>query len=300
MTLERQDFGQTSAKLIASPPRYLCTYVSQTSNSTPSNHQNPIIPPLPLHHTHPSPPPPHAPLDPQKMPPSKPPAPSTWVETETGNKVSRLAQLHGTQHITLGGRCVLSPSVCIRGDLVRPAPSTTSTSTSTETSKSQSNRKPHPITSVTLGKYVILSPGVLLKPALRYISSPATSDHKHPPSQEKDKEKAGGCWQHTPLTIGSHVYIGPGCTVSAAMIGDHVVLESGCVVGDLAILKDGCRVLRGAVVPGGMVVAPGMVVAGRPARVVGEVGVGWGVGEDEGAGGGGGGDLREVWRAAGR
>ena len=71
------------------------------------------------------------------------------------------------------------------------------------------------------------------------------------------------------------------------------------MVGDLAILKDGCRVLRGAVVPGGMVVAPGMVVAGRPARVVGEVGVGWGVGEDEGAGGGGG-DLREVWRAAGR
>ncbi|KAI4239613.1 MAG: hypothetical protein LQ349_000223 [Xanthoria aureola] len=230
------------------------------------------------------------------MPPSKPSAPSTWVETETGNKVSRLAQLHGTQHITLGGRCVLSPRVCIRGDLVRPPPTTQSS-----TSTGNSNRKPHPITSVTLGKYVILAPGVLLKPALRYISSSSSTTTHHTQSQPHSQEKAaaGGSWQHTPLTIGSHVFIGPGCSISAAAIGDHVVLETGCVVGDLAILKDGCRVLRGAVVPGGMVVAPGMVVAGRPARVVGEVGVGWGVGEDEGAGGGGG-DLREVWRAAGR
>lgn len=70
------------------------------------------------------------------------------------------------------------------------------------------------------------------------------------------------------------------------------------MVGKMAILKDGCVVLRGAVVPGGMVVGPGLVVGGRPARVLGSTGVGWGVGEDVVGGEGGG--LREVWRGVGR
>ena len=104
--------------------------------------------------------------------------------------------------------------------------------------------------------------------------------------------------RYLPLTMGSHVYIASQSSISAASIGDHVVVERECVIGNLAILKDGCRVLRGSVVPDGMVVPPGVVVAGRPARVMGEVGVGWGVGEDEV--GGEGGDLREVWRGAGR
>ncbi|KAL8626060.1 hypothetical protein Q9189_008258, partial [Teloschistes chrysophthalmus] len=56
--------------------------------------------------------------------PSKPP-PTEYVETETGNRVSRRAQLHGTQHITLGGRCIIAPAVCIRADLVRPTPTVT-------------------------------------------------------------------------------------------------------------------------------------------------------------------------------
>ncbi|KAL8707346.1 MAG: hypothetical protein Q9225_007772, partial [Loekoesia sp. 1 TL-2023] len=78
---------------------------------------------------------------------------SDWVETETGNKVSRRSQLHGTQHITLGGRCVIHPTVCIRGDLVRPPPSSSS-DPPTSTTKSKG-----PLTSVSLGKYTILNPG---------------------------------------------------------------------------------------------------------------------------------------------
>ncbi|KAL8894213.1 MAG: hypothetical protein Q9192_004510, partial [Flavoplaca navasiana] len=123
------------------------------------------------------------------MPPptsSKPPSnQSSWVETETGNKVSRRAQLHGTQHITLGGRCVISPNVCIRGDLVRPPPSSSTSSqpTTSTTSTAKEHKKPHPITSVTLGKYVILSPHVLLKPPLRLL----------PP---KDKTASPNALQH--------------------------------------------------------------------------------------------------------
>ena len=57
------------------------------------------------------------------------------------------------------------------------------------------------------------------------------------------------------------------------------------------MVKDRVKILPGTVVPAGMVVPSGSVVGGRPGRVVGEVGEGWGVRE-----GGEGGEGREVWR----
>ncbi|KAL8918067.1 MAG: hypothetical protein Q9208_007589 [Pyrenodesmia sp. 3 TL-2023] len=229
------------------------------------------------------PPPPPSPTKPSKPTSSSSAPKSDWVETETGNKVSRRAQLHGTQHIVLGGRCVIHPGVCIRGDLVRPSSTSTTNPTSTTDPKPpRSSTKPSPPpTAISLGKYTILSPHVLLRPPSR-------------PSRSSPHNLA-----YHPLAIGSHTFIAARCVVEAAQVGDHVVVEEGSVVGSMAILKDGCRVLRGSVVPKGMVVGAGLVVGGRPARVVGEVGVGWGWGEDEGGGGQGGG-LREVWRGVGR
>ena len=88
--------------------------------------------------------------------------------------------------------------------------------------------------------------------------------------------------------------MGEGCVIEAASVGDHVHVGKGAVVGRMAIVKDWVRVLEGAVVPAGMVVASGSVVGGRPARVVGEVGDGWGFHE-----GMEGGDMRELWRGVG-
>ena len=90
------------------------------------------------------------------------------------------------------------------------------------------------------------------------------------------------------------MYIGEGCVIEAASIGDHVYVGKGAVVGRMAIIKDGVKVLEGAVVPTGMVVASGSVVGGAPGRVVGEVGDGWGMYE-----GMEGGDMRELWRSVG-
>lgn len=75
-----------------------------------------------------------------------------------------------------------------------------------------------------------------------------------------------------------------------------------------AIIKENVKILPNTVVPTNMVIASGSVVAGQPARVVGEVGEGWGVGGGGsggglGVGGGGeekwveGGDLRELVRS---
>ena len=80
--------------------------------------------------------------------------------------------------------------------------------------------------------------------------------------------------------------------IEAAQIGSYVHIERGSVIGKFAILRDSVKVLEGTVVPPGLVVPSFSVVGGRPGRVVGEVGEGWGVGE-----GSEGGDLRELWRS---
>ena len=64
----------------------------------------------------------------------------------------------------------------------------------------------------------------------------------------------------------------------------------------MCIVKDNVRVLEGTVLPAGSVWASGCVVGGRPARVVGEVGEGWGSVE---GGMGPGGRAREVWAGVG-
>ena len=61
--------------------------------------------------------------------------------------------------------------------------------------------------------------------------------------------------------------------------------------------------LPNSVVPAFMVIPAGSVVGGQPARILGEVGEGWGISPGAAAGGGGtgdwveGGDLRELVRS---
>lgn len=100
-----------------------------------------------------------------------------------------------------------------------------------------------------------------------------------------------------PLRIGDNVFVGPGSHISALSVSSNVHVGAGCVLAPFSIVKEHCRILPGTVVPPAMVVPPGSVVAGKPGRVVGEVGEGWG----QGGGGEGeewveGGDLRALVR----
>lgn len=97
-----------------------------------------------------------------------------------------------------------------------------------------------------------------------------------------------------PLKIGDHVFVGERAVVEAASVGNHVHIGRDAVIGSMAILKDFAYVLDGAVVAPGMVVPSWCVVGGAPARIVGEVGEGYGV---EGAEGG---MARERYRLVGR
>jgi len=171
--------------------------------------------------------------------------------------------------------------VCIRGDLHKTLPAPPSTSTSTSTSQQPPhaplpNPKPPIAIAIAIGRYVFLSRSCILRPPSKL--------HR-------------GVYSYYPLKIGDHVFVGENTVVEAAVIGSNVHIERNCVIGKFAILKDCVKVLEGTVVPQGLVVPSFSVVAGRPGRVVGEVGDGWGVGEGVGRGFVEGGDLRELWRS---
>ncbi|KAG9255833.1 trimeric LpxA-like protein [Emericellopsis atlantica] len=163
-----------------------------------------------------------------------------YIETETGNKVSRKANLLGTQNMVLGGKVVIQPEVMIRGDLVRTAPSSSSSGGTTAPST----------TAIQTGRYCFFSKGVVLRPPGRRYK---------------------GQFSHMPMRIGHHVFIGQDTVVQAATIGDHVRIGKNCVIGEFAIIKECVEVLDGAVVPPNMVIPNYSIVAGQPARVVGEV-----------------------------
>ncbi|PGH18397.1 hypothetical protein AJ79_00465 [Helicocarpus griseus UAMH5409] len=192
-----------------------------------------------------------------------------YIETDTGNKVSRRSQVHGTQHIILGGKTVIQADVCIRGDLFRQQQSDPH-----HQSSSSSNPPPtSPAVAVTIGRYTYLSRSCLLRPPSRL--------HR-------------GVHSFFPLKIGDHVFVGEKAVVEAASVGNHVHIGKEAVIGSMAILKDFVVVLDGAVVPPATVVPSWCVVGGRPARVVGEIGEGYGVE------GGEGGLARERYRVVGR
>jgi dynactin-5 len=96
--------------------------------------------------------------------------------------------------------------------------------------------------------------------------------------------------------------VGPNSVIQAAQISSHVHIGENCVLQPFCMIKENCKILPRTVVPANMVVPPNSVVGGRPGRIVGEVGEGWGVavGASAGASGEGwveGGDLRELVRS---
>ncbi|CAG8953790.1 hypothetical protein HYFRA_00006682 [Hymenoscyphus fraxineus] len=169
---------------------------------------------------------------------SRKPAKGEYIETDTGNKVSRRSQIIGTTNIILGGKTVIQAEVIIRGDLLR-------TSSSVPDGGKQSN----PV-AVAIGRYCIFSRGCELRPPGKMYK---------------------GTFSHYPLKIADHVFIGPGSIIEAALVGSHVSIGANCVIGKFTIIKDYVRILEGTVVPPNIVIPSFSVVAGRPGRVVGEI-----------------------------
>jgi acetyltransferase-like isoleucine patch superfamily enzyme len=186
------------------------------------------------------------------------------------------------------------------------APSTHSSSTAaaatTTTDPKDKDKSPNTI-SIHLGRYVFVSPHCTLHPPSR-LSAPHPPSSTTPPTASKQTDvhntpigplpaSTPQTLTYFPLRIADFVFIGAHTHINAATIGSHVSIGAHCSVGNMVVIKDNVRILDYTVLPAGSVWASGSVVGGRPGRVVGELGEGWGAGGVEG---GPGMEARELWR----
>ncbi|KAK3672407.1 hypothetical protein LTR78_007714 [Recurvomyces mirabilis] len=153
----------------------------------------------------------------------------------------------------------------LRGDLYR------------EQEKGSEGGKSGALTAINVGRASIISTDCTIRPPMRISRGQMT---------------------FFPMRIGDNVFIGTGTHVSAAAISSHVHIGADCVLSPFCIIKENCKILAETVVPAHMVIPAGSIVGGRPARIIGNTGEGWG----QGGGGEGeefveGGDLRPLVRS---
>lgn len=222
----------------------------------------------------------------------KAPTKGEYIETETGNKISRLAQVVGAKHIVLAGKCVIQQGTVIRGDLIRPQQPPKPSETNLDPKSAA--KKPSQPSSVHLGRYVFVSTNCTLHPPSR-MDRTGVKD-----AEGRDKTQL----TYYPLRITDHVYIGPNSHIRAAEIRSNVHIGAGVTVGNFCVIKDNVKVLDGAVLPANSVWPSNSIVGGSPARVVGELAEAWASGSAAGGGGAGVDELvgvrsRERWASVG-
>lgn len=177
---------------------------------------------------------------------------SLYIETDSGNRISRQSSVKGSQYIVLGGKTLIDHRVVLRGDLHRPD------------TKSAI---------IAIGRYCVLEEGVSITPPGRAppsaSSSSATTDAAASASAAQVTPETG--LVHIPSKVGSYVYMGPGTTSEAASIGSCVYIGAKCKIGKFTVIKECVVVEAGAEIAAYQVIPPFSRVAGAPARVVEEL-----------------------------
>lgn len=115
----------------------------------------------------------------------------SFIETESGNKISRMSVICGSQHIVLGGKSIVETGAVLRGDLRRAIASAGH------------------LVSLAIGKYCIFRENVVLRPPYKLYK---------------------GVCSYYPAKIGDHVYMGSGTISEAASIGNCVYIGQNCVI----------------------------------------------------------------------
>ncbi|KHJ44996.1 bacterial transferase hexapeptide repeat protein [Trichuris suis] len=135
-----------------------------------------------------------------------------YIETSSGNIISRASQLFGSQHIVLKGRTILRHGTCIRGDLGH----------------------------VYVDRHCVVSEGVILRPPLKAFSKGTA----FLPMKIGEYVYIGENSIVCSAQIGSCVHIGKNCVLSrcsilrdCCYIADDSVVSPDTVVPPFAIMK---------------------------------------------------------------
>nr|GAT56216.1 predicted protein [Mycena chlorophos] len=137
-----------------------------------------------------------------------------YIETDTGNKVSRRATIAGPQNIILGGKTIISSGAIIRGDLRRTGAG-------------------HAVV-ISLGRYCLVGEGCVMRPPYKTYRG----NFNYYPMKIGDHVHIGANSVVEAATIGNHVEIGRNC-----VIGKFTIIK------DCARVADGAIVPPNTVIP---------------------------------------------------
>lgn len=146
-----------------------------------------------------------------------------WIETTSGNRISRSARLLGKDHIRLKGNVTINELVQLHG---------------------QGPLAPDTTVAISMGKYCFIGANTNIRPL------------------ELEKQPESNQAVYGLMKIGSYVIIGDNCSIYLGAIGNRVVVESNCVLHNLSIIYDCCIIRSGTHVPPKMVIPPFSEVLG--------------------------------------
>ncbi|KAJ2757532.1 hypothetical protein IWQ56_006239 [Coemansia nantahalensis] len=155
-----------------------------------------------------------------------------FIETDTGNKVSRRSQISGSQNIVLGGKTVVHSRCTIRGDLRRAGPAHQA--------------------AVLIGRFCSLGTASVLRPPYKTYKGVFS----YYPLKIGDHVDIGENSIVEAASIGSYVRIGRNC-----IIGRFAIIKDCCLIEDNAVIAPNTVIPPFSVVAGG---PPAAIVARLP------------------------------------
>ncbi|ORZ12797.1 putative dynactin Arp1 p25 subunit RO12 [Absidia repens] len=130
-----------------------------------------------------------------------------YIETDTGNKVSRKSVICGSQNIILGGKTIIQTDCVIRGDLRRTGAG-------------------HAVV-IAIGRYCLLSQKSIIRPPYKTYKG----IFSYYPMKIGDYVTIGEGSIIEAATIGSHVSIGKNC-----IIGRFAIIKDCCCITDNTVI----------------------------------------------------------------
>ncbi|SCU89034.1 LADA_0E13344g1_1 [Lachancea dasiensis] len=146
-----------------------------------------------------------------------------WIQTRSGSRISRRAQIRGQNKVILAGMCVLSDHCTLKGDV--PLRSKVAAA-------------------ISMGEFCIIEKGCWLEPP--------QIGHKSLKGNVSQEEITA---VHGSLTLGSFVLLRENCKIQCSQIGRSVVvghnalLSLGCEIGDVVIVDPHVKVPAKSKIP---------------------------------------------------
>ena len=143
-----------------------------------------------------------------------------FIETDTGNKVSRNCSITGSQNIILGGKTIIHPGCVIRGDLRRVIGTQSVV--------------------VSVGKYSVLGANSIIRPPYKIYKG----TFSYYPIKIGDYVHIGENSVIQAATIGNDVWIGKNCIIGrfciikeCVRIEDNTIVPPNTVVAAFTVLQ---------------------------------------------------------------